>query len=387
MKTAVLIVAAGRGSRAGGEIPKQYRDLKDVPVLRRTLEAFAREPGIACIQVVIHRDDEHLWRETIKGLDYAHLLPPATGGAERQGSVSAGLEALSHAAPDRVLIHDAARPFVNSGVIGRVLEGLNDAPAVLPALPIVDALWHVPEGHPPESVDRADLWRAQTPQGFDYQSIRKLHRDAAPGAPDDITLARAAGLNVAVVMGDGNNFKITMPEDFARGDALLASQEADMPDVRTGIGYDVHAFEPGRSVVLNGVEIAHDHALKGHSDADVAMHAITDALFGAIAEGDIGQWFPPSEAAWKGAASHIFLEKARERVAARGYRISHIDCTIICEAPKIGPHAAAMQARLADILKLEAGRISVKATTSERLGFTGREEGIAATAVATLVAP
>ncbi|QHQ34806.1 bifunctional 2-C-methyl-D-erythritol 4-phosphate cytidylyltransferase/2-C-methyl-D-erythritol 2,4-cyclodiphosphate synthase [Algicella marina] len=388
MTIAALIVAAGRGTRAGGEIPKQYMDIGGKPVLARTLEAVLAIPGIDRVQVVIHPDDQPRYDKATQALADRRIAPAVPGGKDRQASVCAGLEALAHpSAPTQVLIHDAARPFLSPDLAARVLVALADAPAVLPALPIVDALWRSEGDMAAVAVDRQDLWRAQTPQGFDFATILDLHRNAAPGAPDDVTLARAAGLPVAIALGDGNNFKITLPEDFARAETLLAAKRSTRMDVRTGIGYDVHAFGPGDAVTLNGVTVPHGRGLKGHSDADVAMHAITDAIFGALAEGDIGQWFPPSDPQWKGAASDIFLAKAAERTAARGFRISHIDCTIICEQPKIGPHATAMRRRLAEILALEEGRISVKATTSERLGFTGREEGIAATATATLVQP
>ncbi|MEO0914532.1 MAG: bifunctional 2-C-methyl-D-erythritol 4-phosphate cytidylyltransferase/2-C-methyl-D-erythritol 2,4-cyclodiphosphate synthase, partial [Pseudomonadota bacterium] len=373
MTIAALIVAAGRGHRAGGDIPKQYMHLRGKPVLAHTLENVAAQPGIAEIQVVIHPDDAALYTATIAQLQIPHLRPPALGGADRQASVRAGLEAFAESPPAKILIHDAARPFLSTTLCVRVIAALESAKAVLPALPIVDALWKAEGTQAATPVPREDLWRAQTPQGFDFATILKLHREAAPGAPDDVTLARAAGLDVAIVLGDGNTFKITLPEDFARAEAFL-NTEAPM-DIRTGIGYDVHAFGAGSSVTLNGIEIPHERGLKGHSDADVAMHAITDAIFGALAEGDIGQWFPPSDPQWKGAASHIFLAKAVERTAARGFTITHIDCTIICEHPKIGPHATAMRTTLAGLIGIEEGRISVKATTSERLGFTGREEG------------
>ncbi|MEM9811152.1 MAG: bifunctional 2-C-methyl-D-erythritol 4-phosphate cytidylyltransferase/2-C-methyl-D-erythritol 2,4-cyclodiphosphate synthase [Pseudomonadota bacterium] len=383
MRVAVLIVAAGRGRRAGGGVPKQYRAIGGRPVLTHTVEAALAHPGIDTVRVVIHPEDDAAYTEACAAIDDRRLGPPIPGGVERQSSVRAGLEALAHDPPARVLIHDAARPFLSRATIDRVLDALVTAPAVLPALPIVDALWQSEDGAVGSAVPREDLWRAQTPQGFEFETILKLHREGRAGAPDDVTLAREAGLKVALVLGDGNAFKITLPEDFDRAERYL---EGAM-DVRTGIGYDVHAFAPGDSVVLNGVRIPHDATLSGHSDADVAMHAVTDAIFGALAEGDIGQWFPPTEAAWHGADSVIFLEKAAERAAVRGYRIAHVDCTIICERPKIGPHAPAMRDTLARVLGVAPSRISVKATTSEGLGFTGRREGIAAQATATLIGP
>lgn len=385
MPTSILIVAAGRGHRAGGEIPKQYRMLREKPVLNHTLEHVFKHPGIAEVQVVIHPDDAANYVTATAQISDKRLRPPVFGGADRQDSVRAGLESLAADPPERILIHDAARPFLSQALTSRVITALDESNAVLPALPIVDAVWKAEGTQATNGIPREDLWRAQTPQGFDFQTILKLHRQAAPGAPDDVTLARAAGIDVRIVLGDENTFKITLPEDFDRAEAFLKSK-ANM-DIRTGNGYDVHAFGDGTFVTLNGIEIPHQRGLKGHSDADVAMHAITDAIFGALAEGDIGQWFPPSDPQWKGAASHIFLAKAVERAATRGFTISHIDCTIICEQPKIGPHAPAMRANLANLTGLEEGRISVKATTSERLGFTGREEGIAATATATLVSP
>lgn len=380
MQLAAIIVAAGRGLRAGGEGPKQYRMLGGETVLTRTLRAVLAYPGIEAVVTVIHPDDAERYAAAAPA--DPRLMPAVTGGDNRAASVLAGLEALAKAAPKHVLIHDAARPFVTPQLISAVAAALDDHPGALPALPIVDALWRSEDGLAAEAVPRDDLWRAQTPQGFDYATILNLHRDNTEAVADDVTLARKAGLPVAIVPGDGNNFKITLAQDFERAERLLE----DRVDIRTGTGFDVHAFAEGDAVTLCGVIIPHDRGLKGHSDADVAMHAITDAIFGALAEGDIGQWFPPSDPQWKGAASEIFLAKAVSRAAERGFAITHLDCTIICEAPKIGPHAAAMRAEIARISRLSEDRISVKATTSERLGFTGRGEGIAAQAAATLVA-
>ena len=382
-KTAVLVVAAGRGERAGGDGPKQYGKVAGVPVIRRTVEAFLAHPATDLIQIVIHPDDRVAYAEATEGLETPRLLDPAPGGADRMASVRSGLEALAPHAPDLVLIHDAARPFVAHDVIDRVLDALAEVDAAFPALPIVDALWQAEGNRVIAARPREDLWRAQTPQGFRFDVILAAHRAASTPAPDDVTVALAAGHQARVVLGDGNNFKITLPEDFDRANRLAGQSM----DIRTGTGFDVHAFGDGTQVILNGVAIPFSRGLKGHSDADVAMHAITDAIFGALAEGDIGRWFPPSEPEWKGAASSIFLEKAVERAAARNYRITSLDCTIICEVPKIGPHAPAMIARLAQISGVAPDRISVKATTSERLGFTGRGEGIAAMATATLVSP
>ena len=379
MEFAALIVAAGRGTRAGGAVPKQYQRLGAMSVLERTCRAFLGAPGCARIQVVINPEDRALYDEAVGGLGDPRLADPVPGGETRQASVRAGLEAVHDQLA--VLIHDAARPFVTPEVIGRVVAAIGPGRAAFPALPIVDALWRAEDGEVRAAEPRDGLWRAQTPQGFMLSDILSAHEAVTGDAADDIAVARAAGLAARVVLGDGNNFKITTPEDFARGERLLGQEI----DIRTGNGFDVHAFVPGNGVILCGIEIPFDKSLSGHSDADVGMHAITDAIFGALAEGDIGQWFPPSDPQWKGAASHVFLDKAVERVAERGFLITHVDLTLICEMPKIGPHAAAMRAEIARILGLEEERVSVKATTSEKLGFTGRGEGIAAQATATLV--
>jgi 2-C-methyl-D-erythritol 4-phosphate cytidylyltransferase/2-C-methyl-D-erythritol 2,4-cyclodiphosphate synthase len=372
-----LIVAAGRGTRAGAGLPKQYRPLQGQPVLRHTLRALLAHSAVRDIQVVIHPDDTALYDAAVKGIPC--LRPPVFGGDTRSESVLCGLEALTTEAPDIVLIHDAARPFLPPQIIDSLLTALQKTPGAFPALQVVDALWHSENGHATTPRSREGLHRAQTPQAFDYATILNAHHSATNPADDDVALAIQQGIKVAIVEGDEHNYKLTTPADFAR------AERETMIDIRTGNGFDVHAFTEGDAVTLCGLKIPHSHALLGHSDADVAMHTITDALFGALAEGDIGQWFPPSEAEWKGAASDIFLLKAVERVAARGFTITHIDCTIICEAPKIGPHAAAMRAEMARLTGITLDRVSVKATTSEKLGFTGRGEGIAAMATATLV--
>jgi len=381
MSFACLIVAAGRGTRAGDGVPKQYRDLGGCSVLRRTIDAFLGNSTCQTVQIVIHPDDQAHYEAAILGLNDQRLRAPVLGGSTRAISVRAGLERLGDTPPDIVLIHDAARPFISADVIARVCNAVKPGQAAFPALPIVDALWKAEDSVVKAPQARDGLWRAQTPQGFMYRDIRAAHMSGPVGAPDDVSLAHAAGLAVKVVMGDGNNFKITLAEDFQRAERLLR----DHMDIRTGQGFDVHAFGPGDAVVLCGVSIPFEHGLKGHSDADVAMHAITDALFGALAEGDIGQWFPPNNATWKGAASEVFLQKAMERVRERGFAVGNIDCTLICEMPKIGPHAPAMRAEIARITDVALDRISVKATTSERLGFTGRGEGIASMATATLI--
>ncbi len=376
MTTAALIVAAGRGLRAGGDVPKQWRMLAGRRVADWTVDAFRAAPGVGRIVLVLHPDD------MARATDY----PDATcvpGGATRGASVRAGLEALAGSGVDRVLIHDAARPLVGQDVIAAVLRALDSHRGAAPALPVTDALWRGVEGRVAGSQDRAGLYRAQTPQGFDFAAILAAHRADPGDAADDVEVARAAGIEVAIVPGDARNLKLTEAGDFARAEALMGQAM----DIRVGNGFDVHAFGPGDHVVLCGVRVPHDRGLVGHSDADVGMHAVTDAIYGALAEGDIGRHFPPSDPQWKGAASEIFLRHACDLARARRYRVSQVDLTLICERPKIGPHAADMQRIMAEILEVETGRVSVKATTSERLGFTGRGEGIAALATATLVSP
>lgn len=378
MKVVGLIVAAGRGKRAGGGIPKQYRDLSGQTVLRRSILALLAHKNVEAVQVVIHSDDVNEYEASVNGI--SNLLPVCIGGAERHDSVLAGLNAVKPSTPDIVLIHDAARPLVSVNIIEEVVNALDTHTGAFPTLPVVDALWRGGDTiETPEA--RENLWRAQTPQGFRFADILTAHESLNEPALDDVAVAHAAGLSVAITQGSEDNFKITNPEDFARAERVLK----DDMDIRTGNGFDVHKFGAGDHVTLCGIDIPHTHGLIGHSDADVAMHTVTDAIFGALCEGDIGQWFPPSDIQWKGAASDIFLSKAVERTAERGFTITHIDCTIICEMPKIGPHALAMRQQMAQIIGIDVGRISVKATTSEKLGFTGRGEGIAATATATLV--
>ncbi|MCZ8333503.1 MAG: bifunctional 2-C-methyl-D-erythritol 4-phosphate cytidylyltransferase/2-C-methyl-D-erythritol 2,4-cyclodiphosphate synthase [Rhodobacteraceae bacterium] len=374
MTTAAVIVAAGRGSRAGGEVPKQWQMLAGRPVLAHAIDAFRAQTDR--IVVVIHPDDRARAEAVAAGCD---LVP---GGATRDASVRNALEALAGAGVERVLIHDGARPLVSPAVIGRVLAALETHAGAAPALPVTDALWRGAEGLVAGTQDRSALWRAQTPQGFRFADILAAHRAYKGVAADDVEVARAAGLDVAIVEGEEANLKLTFPGDFARAEAILKGRGMD---VRLGNGYDVHAFTDGDGVWLCGVKVPHGRALLGHSDADVGMHALTDAIYGALAEGDIGRHFPPSDPQWKGAASHIFLRHAADLMRARGYHLANCDVTLVCERPKIGPHAAAMQATLAEIMGVEPGRVSVKATTSERLGFTGREEGIAALATACLV--
>lgn len=372
MTTAVIIVAAGRGSRMGSETPKQWLPLRGKPVLAHTLAAFA---GMRVV-LVIHPDD----RDRAQGLASDALL--VEGGASRDASVMAGLLALEGAGVDKVLIHDGARPLVSPALIARLEQALDQSAGAAPALAITDALWRGAAGLVSGTVDRAGLFRAQTPQAFRFAPILAAHRAHPGGAADDVEVARAAGLDVVIVEGEETNLKLTFPGDFDRAEAILKGREMD---VRLGNGYDVHAFCEGDHVWLCGVKLPHGRGLLGHSDADVGMHALTDAIYGALAMGDIGRHFPPSDPQWKGAASHIFLAHAIALARSRGFELGNCDVTLVCERPKIGPHAVEMQAELARIMGVEADRVSVKATTSERLGFTGREEGIAALATATLV--
>ncbi len=371
MTTAIIIVAAGRGSRAGGDQPKQWQDLAGRPVLAHTIAAFT---GYGRIVTVIHPDDAA--RAHALTADYV------LGGDTRAQSVLNALRHLDGSGVTRVLIHDGARPLVSAAVITAVLAALDHAPAAAPALPVTDALWRGTDGAVSGTHDRAALFRAQTPQGFHFPAILQAHL-AHPGhAADDVEVARAAGLPVIITPGDEENIKLTYPADFTRAAAILKGRNMD---IRLGNGYDVHAFTPGDHVWLCGVKIPHAKALLGHSDADVGMHALTDAIYGALAEGDIGTHFPPSDPQWKGAESHIFLSHAMMRLRTRGYALANADVTLVCERPKIAPHATEMRMALARIMGVEVERISVKATTSERLGFTGREEGIAALATATLI--
>lgn len=377
MSEAVIIVAAGRGLRAGGGQPKQWRMLAGQPVLARTLAAFA---GAERLVLVVHPDDMAAALDLTGG-----AVTLVAGGASRAESVRNALEALAGSGVETVLIHDAARPLVPPEVIDRVRAGLAEGPAVAPALAVTDALWRGAEAHVRGVQDREGLFRAQTPQGFHFGPILAAHRAHRGAAADDVEIARAAGLPVRIVAGHEDNLKITFPEDFDRAAAILRARRGDVMDIRLGNGYDVHAFRDGDHVTLCGVKVPHSKGLLGHSDADVGMHALTDAIYGALAEGDIGRHFPPSDPRWKGAASWIFLDHAVKLAAAKGYTLSNCDVTLVCERPKIGPHALEMAAELARIMGVDPSRVSVKATTSERLGFTGREEGIAALATATLI--
>ena len=387
MTAAALIVAAGRGSRAGSSgLPKQYALLGGVAVLARSISAFAHHHAVGEIVVVTHPDDAEHYEMAARPF-VGRLNPPVTGGARRQDSVRAGLEALAAHAPTQVLIHDAARPFVGADLIDRVLRGLDRHDGALPCLAVTDTLKRGEGSRVAGTVDRHDLWRAQTPQGFRFDAILAAHRAAAQETrdfTDDAAVAEWYGLDVAIVEGAEMNEKLTTAEDLASAEARLRGASAT---VRVATGYDVHALGPGAAVTLCGVRIPHDKTLIGHSDADVGLHALTDALLGTIAEGDIGSHFPPSDPQWRGANSEIFLRHAAALVRERGGDIVHADVTLLCEAPKVGPHRDAMRARIASILGIDQGQVSIKATTNEGLGFLGRGEGIAALATATVRLP
>ena len=380
-KTVALIVAAGQGSRAGGDVPKQYRTIAGKAVLAHAHEAIAGHGAIDAVFVVVADGQQHVARALL-----GDEVQVVAGADSRRGSVRAGLEAIDAAGgADIVLIHDAARPFLPAAVVDRLLEALADSEGAIPTLPVADTLVREDGGTMADTVERAQLHRVQTPQAFRFATILAAHRawDEARDATDDAQILRASGHDVMLVQGDERLEKLTYRQDFARAEALLAPAYM----TRVGMGYDVHRLAPGEPLWLGGVLVPHDRGLAGHSDADVALHAMVDAMLGALADGDIGSHFPPSDPQWRGAPSDRFLAYARDRVTARGGRIDHVDLTIICEAPKIGPHRDAMRARIAAILDVPIERVSVKATTTERLGFAGRREGIAAQAVATLSLP
>ena len=386
-KVAAVVVAAGRGHRAGGGTPKQYRHVGGESVIRTALSAFVGHPQIDAVQPVIHAEDEAEFKMATAGL--GGLRAPVPGGASRQASVYAGLHALRGTAPDFVLIHDAARPFVSGALIARAIAAAGEHGAAVPAIAVADTVKKVDaRGTITATIDRNELRIVQTPQAFSYALIVDAHARAAAADrsdfTDDAALAEWAGHRVSVFPGDSANVKLTTNEDFDRAEAL---RMAATGDVRTGGGFDVHAFAEGDHIMLGGVRIAHAHGVTGHSDADVALHALVDAILGALAEGDIGQHFPPSDPQWKGAPSEKFLAFACERVRARSGVIANLDVTIVCEAPRIGPHRDAMRARIAAIAGVSTDRVAVKATTSEKLGFTGRGEGIVAMATATVRLP
>ena len=390
VSVAALIVAAGRGARVETGCPKQYRSIGGVPMVARAIGAFASHPKVDEILVVIHPDDADLYADATRSFA-KQLRAAVTGGATRQDSVRAGLEALAGAAPGSVLIHDAARPFVDQGIITRVIQSLDGHDGALPCLPVTDTLKRASEGRITGTINRDELWRAQTPQGFRFDAILAAHRAAAKEAgrdfTDDAGVADWFGLDVAVVEGSEQNRKITTTEDLRIADELLRPRDAQARKVRVAMGYDVHALGPGNAVVLCGVSIPHAKKLIGHSDGDVGLHALTDALLGTIAEGDIGVHFPPSDARWRGVASEIFVRHAAAKVKERGGDIVHVDVTLLCEAPRIGPYREAMRARIAEILGLDTDQVSIKATTNEGLGSIGRGEGIAAMATATVSLP
>jgi 2-C-methyl-D-erythritol 4-phosphate cytidylyltransferase / 2-C-methyl-D-erythritol 2,4-cyclodiphosphate synthase len=391
VRTAALIVAAGRGTRAGGDIPKQYAVIGGAPVFVHCLNTFAAAPNVDALHVVINSNDERLYRTGVAG-KISKLREPVSGGATRQASVLAGLEALALSPPDFVLIHDAARPFVSSDVIARVIAALKASTGAIAALPLTDTLKRASNtGVISETINRDGLWRAQTPQGFHFSAILEAHRKAAAAGrsdfTDDAAIAEWAGLHVAIVEDSAANIKLTTAEDVAAADRRLLLATPENFESRTATGFDVHSFTDGDHVWLGGVKIPHSQRLEGHSDADVVLHALTDALLGTIGDGDIGQHFPPSDPQWKGAASHLFLADAARRVQARGGRIINVDVTVLAEAPKIGPHRASMQSVIGATLGITPDRIGIKATTTEGLGFVGRREGIAAMATATVILP
>ena len=393
MTVTALIVAAGRGARASlqGQPPKQYASLAGEPVLARAIAAFEAVDEVQEIVVVIHPDDRTAYAAAT-AVRFRKLAPPVLGGATRQASVRQGLESLVSRGPSHaVLIHDAARPFVDAATIRRVLAAIEMHDGAIAAVPLPDTLKRVgPAQEIEATVPRAGLWKAQTPQGFRLAAITAAHRAAAdrdgPEFTDDAAIAEWAGLSVALVAGSERNFKITTAEDLAMADALLSTRGPAW-ETRTGTGFDVHAFTAGDHVWLGGVRIPHDQALEGHSDADAPLHALTDALLGAIGDGDIGQHFPPSDPQWKGARSRLFVEDAVRRIRDKGGRITNVDLTLLGEAPRIGPHREAIRAEIADMLGVSLDRVAVKATTTERLGFTGRREGLAALATATVLLP
>jgi 2-C-methyl-D-erythritol 4-phosphate cytidylyltransferase/2-C-methyl-D-erythritol 2,4-cyclodiphosphate synthase len=386
LTTAALIVAAGQGRRAGGTVPKQYAPLGGETVLWRTLRAFLEHPAVDLVLTAIAAADRPLYDAAIVS-DHPKVLPPVPGGDTRQRSVLAGLRALAAHAPARVLIHDAARPFVTAAILDRVLAALERTPGAIAAVPLADTLKRAgPDGLIAATLDRGGLWRAQTPQAFRFEAILGAHEAAAAAGRSDLTddaaVAEWAGLPVALVEGGEANVKLTTVEDLARAGA---GSDPAYPDVRTGQGFDVHRFTTGDHVWLCGIRIPHSHGLEGHSDADAPLHALTDALLGAIGDGDIGEHFANTDPRWKDAPSHLFLADAAARVRARGGTIGNVDVTILCEAPRIAPHRAAMRRRIAEVLGLAPDRVAVKATTTEGLGFLGRREGIAALATATVV--
>lgn len=389
MTVAAVIVAGGSGLRAGGEKPKQYQMIGGRAVIWWTLRAFLDHPGVDCVQAVIGEGHEEMFGASVKGLDVPR---PVIGGSTRQDSCRIGVEAMERMKPDKVLIHDAARPFVSQGLISEVIAWLDRFSAVVPGMPVAETLKYAPGGIVNRTVDRAGIWTAQTPQGFTYSMILDAHREAlteaAANLTDDASVAERAGIAISMIPGRHENRKLTTADDVERADHdMTARTLASLPDIRVGQGIDIHPFAAGDGVTLCGVGIPHAQSLKGHSDADVALHALTDAILGAIGEGDIGIHFPPSDPQWKGAASSIFLSRAMELLRAKGGLVGNIDLTLLAEAPKIAPHVTAMKSFLAPLLGIDPSRIAIKATTAERLGAIGRKEGIIAFATATVRLP
>ena len=389
MTVAAVIVAGGSGLRAGGEKPKQYQLIGGRPVIWWTLKAFLDHPGVAHVQPVIGEGHEEMFAESVQGLD---LPNPVTGGATRQDSCRAGVEAVERHGPSKVLIHDAARPFASRDLISHVIAWLDRYPAVIPGMPVAETLKLAPGGIVSRTVDRAGMWTAQPPQGFVFEQILAAHRkakaEATANLTDDASVAEHAGIAIAMIPGRLENRKLTTAEDIDIANRDLTTKQFEkLNDIRVGQGVDIHPFEPGNAVTLCGVVIPHGMKLKGHSDADAAMHALTDAILGAIGEGDIGVHFPPSDAQWKGAPSRIFLERAMELLQRRHGVVAHADITILAEAPKIAPHVAAMKKLLCPLLRVTPDRIAIKATTTETLGAIGRKEGIMAFATATVRLP
>jgi 2-C-methyl-D-erythritol 4-phosphate cytidylyltransferase/2-C-methyl-D-erythritol 2,4-cyclodiphosphate synthase len=389
MTVAAVIVAGGSGLRAGGERPKQYQLIGGKPVIWWTCQAFLSHPAIDHVQAVIGAGHEDMFAAATDGLD---IGLPVIGGATRQDSCRIGIEAVARHRPAKVLIHDAARPFASPELIGDVVGWLDRFPAVVPGLPVAETLKFAPGGIVSRTVDRASIWSAQTPQGFAYDAIlaayRKAEAERTQNLTDDASVAEQAGVAIAMIPGRLENRKLTTAEDIQIADRqMTASHYESLPDIRVGQGIDIHPFAEGAMVTLCGIAIPHSHGLKGHSDADAAMHALTDAILGTIGEGDIGTHFPPSDPQWKGAASSIFLARAMELLEAKGGRLANADITILAEAPKIAPHVPAMKAFLAPLLRLDQTRIAIKATTMEKLGAIGRKEGIMAFATVTVRLP
>lgn len=389
MTVAAVIVAGGSGLRAGGERPKQYQLIGGRPVIWWTCRAFLEHPGIDHVQPVIGEGHEQMFAEAVKGLD---IPRPVIGGSTRQDSCRIGIESVARHAPAKVLIHDAARPFVPPALIEDVIAWLDRFPAVVPGMPVAETLKFAPGGMVSRTVDRASIWSAQTPQGFAYDGIlaayRRAEAEQTQGLTDDASVAETAGIAISMIPGAFENRKLTTAEDIVMADRdMIARQLQERPDIRVGQGIDVHPFDAGDAVTLCGVAIPYSQRLKGHSDADVAMHALTDAILGTIGEGDIGVHFPPSDPQWKGAESRIFLAKAMALLEAKRGIIANADITILAEAPKIAPHVAAMRAFLSPLLKVDPSRIAIKATTMEKLGAIGRKEGIMAYATVTVRLP